>query len=206
MTGFTDKCLLLFPSADAWEYKTEFYYTRFNKSVGNLVKYISYCGMELYCLTSDEVAIITRPAGAKFVQTMNDGDSFFMREHNENMKIPSYITIEKRPELYRGSEVKTPLRRGLTPDQRFEDILKRERFISKSVIQEFKAVFRIDQSKNVNYRVDSKENDGRILVNISSKDFIPTCYMSGKVWDCNDILGINGANNPVYKWEVPCLR
>lgn len=202
MKGFTDKCLLIFPKPESYEFREERYHSSIRKAVNNLVAYMSAIGVELYCMSTDEVSLMVNPAKVKWIQTLSEPDDFFMRSHNQAMTGLKYKEIIKEPELYLKANEKFKLERGLTPEQRFELIVKRERLTSKAIIDKHKLVIMFNQPNNPSYVVTKKEGDGKLRIFINNNTFIPECYLSGELIDANDLLQLTGANRPVFSWEV----
>jgi hypothetical protein len=202
MKGFTDKCLLLFPKPEVYEYKTEHYYLNFKRALDRLMKYFSYLNVQVCCLTTDEIALVYDLSGVIWYQTLSDADTFFMRTHNQSKaKLAYKENMEKFPALYETAMSKFPLQRGLSTDQRFDVLVKREYLISKEIISDFNLVFSIQQPSNKSYNTPSKEGDGKIRISINNGSFICTCFMSGEEMDATDLLNFTGANRPMYEWE-----
>lgn len=202
MEGFTDNCLVLFPKPESYENRVDLYHIQLKRSIENLLKYLSKCKIQPQCFTTDEVALIVNPKDVEWLQTLSDPDNFFMITHNVSMEALKYKQVTKLPDLYAKVNKDVPLERGLTEEQRFEVIVKRESRITKSIIKDSKLVILFEQPNNPSYKVVSKEGDGRICIFINNKTFTPKCFISGMEVDPNDILGFQGANRPVYQWEV----
>lgn len=202
MEGFTDKCLLLFPKPESYEYRSETYRLNFKKALNNLLTYLENKHIQPCCFTTDEIALTVNPRNVTWLQTLGDPDDFFMRNHNEIMAGLKYKTVEKLPDLYKKANAKVPLDKGLTTEQRFEVIVKREAMITKELINKYKLVIIFEQANNPSYKVVSKDADGRICIYIDNTSFIPRCYLSGMQVDANDLLCLLGANRPVFQWEV----
>lgn len=202
MRGFSDTALVLFPKPESYENRTDDYHYKFKKAVNNLSAYLNNCDMKIKCFATDEVSLISGIKDATWIQTLNDADKFFMMTHNVNMTAWKWMDLEKVPEKYDLAAKKFPLERGLTADQRFEVLVKRENLITKELIKEAKVVINFEQPNNPNYKVVSKEDDAKICIIISNRTFLPKCYLSGNEIDPNDLLAFQGANRPIYSWEV----
>lgn len=202
MKGFADNCLVLFPKPESYEYRSDMYHLNLKRSLENLLKYLESCDIKPQCFTTDEVALLVNPRDVEWLQTLSDPDNFFMMTHNVAMEALKFKQVTKLTDLYSKINKSVQLERGLTEEQRFEVIVKREARITKELITEAKIVIIFEQPNNSSYKVVSKDGDGRICIYINNKTFIPKCFISGIQADPNDLLGFSGANRPVYQWEV----
>lgn len=196
MKGFAERCLVLFPSPDFLEEKPDLHVARFRRSVDKLLSYLSYIGIEPCAFVSDEVSL-RWANNFTMLQTLPRPDMFFMQRHNDSMSVLKNIKYEFQEELCSEASKKFPVTSNSSVEERFSVACKRESFITKKLINDYKLVFYFTKG----YNVKSALNDGKLRVSIDSTSLVCTCRLSGQVMDVCSMFAFQGAQRPLYQWE-----
>lgn len=203
MRGFTDRALILCPSPVSVYGKPDRYKTHLNNALNNIHLFCEHNLMDVCILCSDQIAVEYVPKPVVTYSTLTKGDLVFMKQHNPAFKkLENRELSDKYNDIIKQASVKNPIEKGLIVDQRFSIIVKRESFVSRKIIQDFRLVFNIQPKNSKQYKAKTKDGDTRIVVNIDAFNFVATTEMSGKVMTTSEVIGLQTSNRPVYEWKV----
>lgn len=199
MRGFTREALLLFPKLESYEYRSEIYKLQMKRATKVICDYLVKQDIEPRCFATDEVGPGLVPDSCRLIQTLSVGDLFWAQKNCKDIyPVRDGVMYD---DLYAKALTKFPMKPGLSVEQRFEDVLKREEFVCKALIKEYKLIVFFRQGNNPSYKLTSKPNDAKIIMFIDNSNFRAKCYMGGIEMDNLNILGFNSANRPVFEWE-----
>lgn len=201
MRGFCHTGILLFPKVESYEFRNESYHLCMRKSLKAIIDYFQSVDITLAAFTSDEVAILANPANMYWIQALPPEDAFFVKNNCDNMG-KTFTDVEEHPAIYAEAKKKFPIARGLSREQRFEIVLKRNNFITKKIIEQSRLIVHFVTHNNVAYKINPKVGDNKIIININNGDFLMKCYLNGAEVDAIPLLGLPYANRPLMTWEV----
>lgn len=200
MRGFTDKGIMLMPKEETWNSRGIDYQLSLRKSVNAAIAYFKSLGITMHCFTTNDVALKLNPKGVEWVDCSAPEDIFFIKKNVEGFSnIPSGLQID---EIYDETRKKIPVGKGLSIEERFEIVEKRDKMSANNYIAEQKLVVTFEHPQNSYYKVAGKADDGRIIFKVSHINFLVTCVLSGNPIDAPTITGYNGATRPIYMWEA----
>lgn len=201
MRGFCHKGVILFPKVESYEYKEDLYKINLAKAVKAIIQYLKEKDIAVGALTTDETAILVNPADVYWMQTLPDEDAFFVKNNCENMGL-NFTQLEKYEDLYKDARLQLPVARGLSPEQRFEIVNKRNDMITKKLLEDAKLIVHFTVPNFSAYKVKPKEMDGKIFLVVNSNNFMLKCYLNGHETDSIPLLEVPYANRPLHQWEV----
>lgn len=200
MFRYADNALILCPSYENYENKSESYYKMIKLVVNNIVAFLKTKDITPCMLTSDEIACALNPSGVTWWQTMSPGDEVFAKKYCAGVAVP-HTNVVKFPELYTASLKKYPMVATSNVDLLFDGVLKRTGKVERELIKSTKVIFNIQTPNSASYNVKPKAGSEVILVNVHNGNFIPTCYLSDMSLNPIELLDYPLANKPLYEWR-----
>lgn len=203
MRGFTDKALILCMDPNLYDNKPAEYKARYVKSLDNILNYCRRNLVDPYILATDEIAVLNAGSGVNVLNTVSRGDGYFLSSHSEHHKYAQSIADNKTyKDIITESGKKILLPDNPNVSQRFDCIVKREQYVAKRIIKDFKLVFNFQIKNKMQYHAETKEGDGRIVITINASTFHASAELSGMQMNIIELLDYNGANRSVFLWEV----
>lgn len=199
MRGFTDKALILLPKVESWELKGDNYIYNFKQAIRNILAYCRKFDMAPYCLSSDETANHLGLHGVLYDMSSTYGDKFFLESKCGYRPV---TTVSDHPEIYKKAIKRYPVIEGVSDEEYLTDLQKRDRYITKKIIDDYKFVVFFNTPNNPSFSVKSREEDGRIVVMVNSNNFTCKCYISGNEIPCEDLLQEQTCNRPLCDWSI----
>ena len=199
MLGFDDKALILFPKEESWEFKDYGYKYQFKQALANLCRYLKSINIQPYAFYTDDVARDLGNPNIMWVSTLSKADRFFVKNHCGLDNVMSIPMVEY-DEVYNEVTLKDPGDVDMSEDERFSMVIRHDIAAAKKIIPKYKIVVHFYVKNNAKYTVTSKQGDGRIRINVSAGNFMPTVYMSGNQEDPCDVLGVPFANRCLSLW------
>ena len=200
MFRYADNALILCPSFENYDNKSDSYYTMLKRSVTNIVTFLKSKDITPCMLTSDEIACVLNPDNVTWWQTMSPGDELFAKKYCEGVSV-THSKVVKFPELYTAAMKKYPMASTSNVDLLFDGVLKRTGKVERELIKTTKVIFNIQTPNSAAYNIKPKAGSEVILVNIHNGNFIPNCYLSDMNLNPIELLDYPLANRPVYEWR-----
>lgn len=202
MRGFDDKALILFPAYEHWESKNATFKYSIVKSVNHLCTYLDSVGITPYAFYTDDIARKINPPAFKWINPVGKADLFFMSTYCDNCADAMTRPMLEYPEIVQKVIAKDPGSVDMTTENRFEMVNRHVKKALSVIIPQYKIVFHFALKNRSQYKVTTKEGDCKIRVNIDYATTTPTVYLSGKVEDAVDILGVPYANRSLENWPL----
>lgn len=197
MRNFSSTALLLFPKTLNTETR---YMTLFNGAVRNLLKYFEIEGITPQCFNTDMMAIKLHYPGIQYLSPLSESDEFFARNNCEDMDImPAGIPLS---DFSAEALKKHPNVRGLTREQRFELLQKRELFAVRKYLKTCRVAVSFAKGKNQSYKLESKEGDGLLRLYIEPSNLIVKPFISGKELLPGDVFKFSSCTRPINQWNM----
>lgn len=124
-------------------------------------------------------------------------DMFFMRNF---CGVPDYPVVDLDKDSVDLLRNKFEIKRGLSPEERFPIVSKRVKYMEKAIISTYAFVVVF----GTEFRVKSKEGDGRAVLRVNEKKFYTSMDLSGKPVSINDFLQIPYGNQCLSEWGKYC--
>lgn len=201
MKGFCDYGFILFPRLSVYEAMNDLSIGRLKDGISKVVKYMENEEIELYALSTDESAecFIPNNVNIKFINSILPEDMNYLNRHlncSFNCELSKMVEpfVDEIREKY-------PTERGMSEDDRIELINKRIDFIQKKIFEKVSLIVNIDRKTNSQYKLKSKEDDEKILIEIDPDSLIPIVKMSGSQMSAEALLG-EGKSFAIINWEV----
>lgn len=197
---------MLFPSLKGYRDKSDMYYTNMERVVSNILILFKSYGIQLYSYTTDEVGVcINRPQELGWIQPLLPEDEFFARKNCRNMD--HGIRIAKQfPEIAGNVRKKYPLVEGMTQEERFELVCKRNLYFIREINKQMKCIIHIVSKSSMEYNIKPTPDDGKLFVLINNGNFQIQTFMNGEEIEPSIILGFPFANMPVHTWRSYDVR
>lgn len=202
MKGFTDKALIVFPKMEAYEFKSDEYKYHVRKAVMNLTAYFKEVGIEPHFFYTDDIARALLIPGITYVSTLNISDRYFVSQNCDGMANAMDKSIIQYPDIYAKYSVDDPDLNTLSVQQRFNLVMLHNNKAAVDIAHEYKIIIHFVKSRENQYTFKSKEQDGRILIEINMDKLTPVAYMSGMRVSPIDLFNRPYANRPLHVWEV----
>ena len=200
MYNYAEYGLILMPTPETYQNKEEHYYTLFDKTVNNIVKFLKSKGIIPVMLMSDEVANLANPDGVQWVQTFLPSDfKFIQKVESIYLKREDPILLD---DLYAKTVKKYPSTFIADPEELYARVVKRTNFIENAYIKDSRVIFNIFTHSKANHNIKSKEGSPAILVNVSNATFQPTAYIGGMEVNAAQLLDIVDGCLPVCEWRI----
>lgn len=200
MKGFSKTGIMLLPKLETYRSRDDFYHLNLKKSIAKALAFFKSKDIQLECFTTDELANQLRPEGVEWVNASTPEDIFFIKKNVEGM---THLMSGKDIDyIYEEVRTKYPAGRGLSLEDRFDILLKRDKWSANKYIQEQKLVITFEHSQNAYYKIKTKDGDGRIIFRVNHNNFTISSILSGQPIDVTYLAEYNGATKPLYAWEV----
>lgn len=199
MRGFTDKALILLPKTESWELKGDNYIYNFKQAINNILTYCHKFGMQPYCLSSDETANRLDLKNVLYDMSSTYGDKFFLESKCGYRAVD---TVCDHPELYKKAIKRYPVTEDASDEEYLIALMKRDKYITKRIIDEYKFVVFFNTPNNPSFSVKSREEDERIVIIVNSNNFTCKCYISGNEIPSDDLLQEQTCNRPLCDWSI----
>lgn len=201
MKGFTDKAIILLPRFGVYNAKPGEWQRLFKLSVSNMVKFLKMNEIEAYTFNTDDISDLMGIPDLKQLDLLTQEDrllleTFFL----DGKKAPSGEPISQ--DIIKETTKKYPVKRGTSKEEKLAIFEKRDKFISRKLIEQSKLVISWEVKSGAYYKVESKEGDQRIIVNVSPLNFSIEASLSGIPVDVIDIFNYTKARSPLHTWEV----
>lgn len=200
--GFTRNAIVMFPYYDDYEGRGSSYTNKMERAASKLKQYLNVCDITYDCFNTDEVATLLRTEPDRWVSTLNQGDSFFVKQNCEG-SVFNTRNMVYHEDVYLETAARFPIDRGTGEERRFELILKRDSKAKRDIAKKYKLVVLFKASSKTMFKYTPKAGSGILYLEIDAFNFIPKCWMSDTAMDVIEILGVPNGNAPVYEWEVP---
>lgn len=201
MQGFTDKALIICPKIATYDSRNLDYQIKLLDSIKSLIRYFKSRGIQPYCIYTDELSH-ELPIDVKWASPVNRGDAFFIKNNVDG------FDSTKEPEFFATDKIDTiankfKVERGMSVEDRFEILLKREVRGVKVLMEEFKIIAAFHHPNNPSFKmIQSEENDGRLIITVDHVAFLAEAMMSGMQIEITSITQLESAKQPLYNWEV----
>lgn len=193
MRGFTDKALILLSKADSFNECGSIYKYDYKVAVDNIIQYLDSMGISHDCLITDGLATNMNMHNPRWLATGAPEDMFFMRNF---CGVPDYPVVDLDKDAVDLLRSKFAIKRGLSPEERFPIVSKRVKYVERSLIASYSFVVVF----GTEFRVKSKEGDGRAVLRINEKKFYTSMELSGEQVPINDFLQIPYGNQCLSEW------
>lgn len=196
MHRFSQSALILLPKQVNKESR---YMTLFNGAMRSLIQYLNYKGVTPLAFSTDCLANELRYNGMEYLMPLSESDEFFARNNCLGMdNMPVGTRLNKEIAV---ATKKHPNVRGLSREQRFELMQKRELLAVKKYIDSCKLVFTFAKGKNQSYKLTHKEGDGLLRIYVDSNSLIVKPILSGKEISPHDVFDFSECSRPLYSWK-----
>ena len=153
--------------------------------------------MDCHCLITDGLACSIPVPADKWLATGVREDMFFMVNY---CGVPKYSVSPMPDSLSEQVRAKFPIKRGLTPKERFNIVSKRVNMAEKEIIKSYTFVIVFGKD----FKVKSTANDGRAILRINERHFYTSMELSGSPVPINDFMQIPYANLCLSDWGKYC--
>ncbi len=202
MKGFDTKALLLFPKWENYEYKPYRYKYQFEMAVDNLIRYLHSANIAPHVFFTDDVARYLDRPDFMWVSPLSRADRFFISKYCDGCGDALRKEMITFDEIYNEVCLKDPGRTDMTPEERFEMVLRHTAKAASKIIPQYRIVFHFNIPSKAQYKVVTKPGDGKIRINVNANTFLPTAYISGKEENICDLLNLSCASRTLDVWEV----
>lgn len=200
MKGFCTEAVCILPKPESLTKRGEGYLRELKSAIYNLRDFLAENEIEMKCFATDEVALSLNLENIKYLQLLTPED----RNYLKVMKVTNAYTqgqdVDNR--VYEEVRRKFKVKPGMSQEERFAIIEKRERLAGKLVAANEKLVIDISTKNNRPYIVDSKKGDQRMLFRVNNEDFILSATMSGTPIDIWFLYKDKRLLDPVNKWKL----
>lgn len=198
ISGFTREALITLPNYEDYIERSTNYHNKVHISIKNICSYLDKCSIQPFMLTTDGVAQSILPSGVKWINPLNPGDTYFVKQ-NCNVPLSVFDNAKVYSEVLTKATEKFPNVRGLSTEARFELMLKRNTLASREIVTLQKLLIYF---KHKGMKPRHKEASNRLHIEIDSVNFLVKCYMGATDINPIDILGFDSAQFPVYEWKL----
>lgn len=207
MQGVAKEVLLILPKEETLNKYDELYFIKFRRAVSNLIKYFNSIDTEVFCFSSDDVAIQNKDLGMKFKHSLAPEDRYYLKkavdgeafiEDAEDINEEHYIKARK----------KFPTPKGISLDDRFQIVIKRDKLAGNEYIKTNKVTITMEKKSNAYYKVEpTMQNkriipDKRIIFKIDYTNFFMTATLSGTPIDIRYLLKNDNLLTSVDEWKI----
>lgn len=193
MKGFTDRALVLLSSLEGYEECGSIYKYDYKVAIENLIGYLGSVGIAHDCLITDALATNMNMYNPRWLATGAPEDMFFMRNY---CGVPEYEVVSLEEDALTTLRNKFPIKRGLSPEERFPIVARRVKFIERALIDSYKFVVVFGKK----FPVKSKPDDGRAVLRINEKRFYTSMELSGTEVPIIEFLQVPYANQCLSEW------
>lgn len=197
MRGFTDKAIILLSKPDSFEECGSIYKYDYKVAIDNIISYLDSMDISHDCLITDGLATRMNMHNPRWLATGAPEDMFFMRNF---CGVPDYPVVDLDKDSVDLLRSKFVIKRGLSPEERFPIVSKRVKYVEKAIISTYAFVVVF----GTEFRVKSKEGDGRAVLRINEKKFYTSMELSGEPVSINDFLQIPYGNQCLSEWGKYC--
>lgn len=202
MRGFDTKALVLFPYQSFYEERNLTYKFTFSKALSNLCAYLKTVGIVPHAFITDDVARSINCKDLKFVSTLSQPDLFFASKNIDGMENVMHMDLIHYDDVEKMVAAKLPIESGLSVEQRFDQILARDKKAANAIIPQYKIVVSFYRRNSFGYKVVVKRGVQNIRIQVDAINFIPVVYMAGIEENACDLLNVPYANRSLSVWEV----
>lgn len=195
LEGFCDKAVLIMPDETYLtniSLETETYLL---KACNNLIKFCKNNNIKVECLATNKLIDLE---GVTWVNPLATEDKVFMERMYKMLVFDNAEDIDTKYTTAACKKYET--KRGLSKEERTGIIIKREKFAINNYLKDVQMVIDMQRLSTKVYKIDSVQDDCRLILKVDPGNFCPTIYMSGQRMDINNVLG-HGYSNPVRLWE-----
>lgn len=207
MQGVAKEVLLVLPKEEALNKYDELYFIKFRKAVGNVIKYFNSIGTEVFCFSSDDIAVQNKELGMKFKHSLSPEDRYYLsKDLGEEVFVKDAEDIEE--EYYIKARKKYPIPKGISLDDRYMLALKKSKLAGNEYIANNKVTITMEKKSNAFYKVEpTMKNkriipDKRIIFKIDYENFIMTATLSGTPIDIRYLLKNDNLLTSVDEWKI----
>jgi hypothetical protein len=199
MKGFCKTGLLLLPKVESFS-DDDSYLVHLNSVCNKLVRFFKTMNIQLEAFTTNDATSLIDIEGISWVSSACvPEDVFFIRKKCDMPDIPDGKELSS---LYEQAREKYPIKRGLSDEERFDIVVKRDKYCANKYIADNKLIITLERDNNRYYKTQSEKNDGKIIVFVNPKNFMVKTFMSGNQMDPVKLLGYAGARRQIFNWEV----
>ena len=203
MRGFDNKALILFPPKENVDSKGSVYMYRLKLAINNLMKYLASVGISPHMFYTDDVArSIMLDQEIVWVSTIGEADRFFCSRYCDGMSDAMTRKMLGDEKLFNDIIAKAPGSPKMGVEERFELVLQHSMKAAKELIKKYKIVIDFRFPNRDQYKVQSKQGDGKIRIFVSTQTLVPHAELSGNVENICDLLCIPCASRSLDQWEV----
>lgn len=202
MKGFADKALIVFPKFETYEFKNDEYKYHVRKAVMNLLTYFKEVGIQSHFFYTDDIARALLIPGITYVSTLNISDRYFVSQNCDGMSNAMDKSIIQYPEVYAKYSIDDPDLNTLSVQQRFNLVMVHNNKAAMDIAQDYKILVHFVKPRETQYNFKSKNQDGRIYIEVNMDRLTPAAYISGTQVSPIDIFNRPYANRAMHVWEV----
>lgn len=203
MRGYTDKALIIMPKPENYENKDEIHKLHIRECVRGFRTLIEkVVGARTLMLLTDEVAldVYSKDSSIGWICTLPEADLQFAKNNLPAFGfIPSYISNND----YNDEAVKkypVPIKRKLTKEERFKIAERRNNFIAKKFIQEFKLVMCVGGDAPA-FKLYETLGKDRAVFNINPRNYVVGMTYMGAPMDIAVFTTRKETLSPAIRWE-----
>jgi len=201
MKNFTDSALILLPEADQYFNKSDEFRIHFEASLKKMISFVKRVAeAEVFCFTTDEVAVYLDPADVSWLNISAPEDLNFIRRNCYELRnMPKGKDLSD--EMYDNARIKFPATMKMNAEDRFSLAVKREKLTRKKVIADCKLVISFENQNSTQYNPQKEIKEDRIVLLVRPSSFTVKAFYHGEEIDTTEILGEGYTLRPLYNWE-----
>lgn len=201
MKGFAERAIIIFPKPESVVNKHSSHMERLRSTIKNLTLYFTAQGIQLYHLSTDELALRMNMPGIKHMSNVTQGDNLFIKTN-----CPGFESLVQGEEFHAVSQREAvkryPINKDMDLETRFNTILKREKYMAKEILSNERIIINLALNRNQTYKVPaSVEGESRVIIKPNQVTNQVEIELGGIYIPPIDILNFNGATRPIHLWE-----
>ena len=201
MQGFCDKGILILPEINTINGSDKRVAKLILLGLSNIIEYFDKIGIKLECPSIMDSAPSITDKRIQWINTLTPEDMYYAEEAFNRKRRDNEIDIDES--YYITARTKFKAEKGMTANERLELIDKREKLITNNYIEDSTLVIMFEREKVSRYKVKSKDEDGRIILNVNPNTLIMSARMSGESIPIEQLLDeLSCARLPVSDWGV----
>lgn len=199
MKGFSSNCIIIAPKIESCENRTTSYWSTLRDSCLALQDFLRECEIQSMAFVTDEVARQIAADDTLWLNPCTPEDTFFVQRNCEGMS--NLGNSRNLDRYYPSARNAFKVKRGMSIEDRFAVIVKREKQVAKTLIAESRLVATFCTPSNSYYKVASVKGDKRLILRINPINFLVECEMSGAPVPANYIITERPVSKPLYEWR-----
>lgn len=201
MQGFCEKGILILPEINTVNGSDKRVAKLILLGLSNIIEYFDKIGIKLECPSIMDVAPSITDERIQWLNTLTPEDMFYAEEAFDRKRRVNEVDVDES--YYITARTKFKAEKGMSAEDRLELIDKREKLITNNYIEDSTLVIMFEKERLSRYKVKSKEEDGRIVLNVNPSTLVMSARMSGESIPIEQLLDeLSCARLPVSDWGV----